>query len=127
MNFWDFRPRLCVKSGRICGIKRHCRGYIFFAAIDTQLQELNRIFNKHTMGLKLSLALDPRNNFKAFSVEDIYRLVKKFYPEDFTEQEKIQLEYQLKHYKSDVSPDSKSTKLLNYRRALLRIVQHKVA
>jgi hypothetical protein len=45
--------------------------------------------------LKLSIALDPRNGYKLFNVEDIWLLVDKFYPEDFFDQEKIHLRLQL--------------------------------
>ncbi|GLT96626.1 hypothetical protein SLE2022_142340 [Rubroshorea leprosula] len=36
------------------------------------------------------------------SVDDIYKLVEKCYPSDFSDQEKICLKYELQHYKLDV-------------------------
>jgi hypothetical protein len=51
--------------------------------------------------LKLSTTLDPKNNYKLFSVEDICLLVDKFYPEDFSNQEKTHLRFQLQHYELD--------------------------
>jgi len=50
----------------------------------------------------LSAALDPKNNYKLFSVEDICLLVNKFYSEDFFDQEKTRLRFQLQHYELDV-------------------------
>jgi hypothetical protein len=47
---------------------------------------------------KLSTTLDPRNSYKLFNVEDICLLVDKFYLEDFSDQEKIHLRFQLQHY-----------------------------
>jgi len=56
------------------------------------LQELNNRFNKQAIEfLKLSTTLDHRNSYKLFNVEDICLLVDKFYPEDFSDQEKIHL------------------------------------
>jgi hypothetical protein len=50
----------------------------------------------------LSTTLDPRNNYKLFKIEDICLLVDKFYPKDFSNQEKIHLRLQLQHYELDV-------------------------
>jgi hypothetical protein len=50
----------------------------------------------------LSTTLDPKNNYKLLSVEDICLLVDKFYPEDFSDQEKTHLRFQLQHYELDV-------------------------
>ena len=50
----------------------------------------------------LSATLDLENAYKSLSVEDICKLVDKFYPEDFSNQEKIQLRFQLQHYELDV-------------------------
>jgi hypothetical protein len=59
---------------------------IFTAIIDHQLQELNNRFNEQAIKLLiLSTALDPRNSYKLFNVEDICFLVDKFYHEDFSD------------------------------------------
>jgi hypothetical protein len=50
----------------------------------------------------LSATLDPENAYKSLSIEDICKLVEKFYHEDFFNQEKIQLRFQLQHYELDV-------------------------
>ena len=60
--------------------------------IDSQLQDLNDKFNDNTMELLiLSSALDPREMLTSFRIDDICKLVKKFYPRDFAEYEMIQL------------------------------------
>lgn len=76
---------------------------IFTAAIDFQLQELNARFCDKTVELlMLSSALSPKEAFKSFKVDDICKLVEKYYPKDFTDQEKIHLRIQLQHYELDV-------------------------
>jgi hypothetical protein len=63
---------------------------------------LNNRFNEQAIELfKLSTTLDPKNSYKLLSVEDIRLLVGKFYPEDFSDQEKIHLRFQLQHYELD--------------------------
>jgi len=75
-------------------VEHHYRVDIFTAIIDQQLQELNNRFNEQAIELfKLSTTLDPKNNYKLFSVEDICLLVDKFYPEDFSDQEKTHLRF----------------------------------
>ncbi|KAF8412858.1 hypothetical protein HHK36_000830 [Tetracentron sinense] len=72
-------------------------------AINELESELNKRFNEHTMKLLvLSSTLDPGDSYKSFKIDDICKLVDKFYPQDFTEQEKIYLRYQLQHYEHDV-------------------------
>jgi glycine cleavage system regulatory protein len=84
-------------------VEHYYRVDIFTAIIDQQLQELNTRFNEQTIELlKLSTTLDPKNNYKLLCVEDICLLVDKFYPEDFSDQEKTHLRFQLQHYKLDV-------------------------
>ncbi|XP_074315145.1 uncharacterized protein LOC141651326 [Silene latifolia] len=69
---------------------------VFNAAIDSQLHELDFRFNDEMIELLyLSSSLDPKRKFQNFKVDDIYKLVSKFYPADFTEQEKLNLKSQL--------------------------------
>jgi len=83
-------------------VNHHYRVDIFTAIIDQQLQELNNRFNEQAIEfLKLSIILNPRNNYKSFNIEDICLLVDKFYPEDFSDKEKIHLRFQLQHYELD--------------------------
>ncbi|KAI3443734.1 hypothetical protein Pfo_000399 [Paulownia fortunei] len=45
--------------------------------------------------LKLSSALDSRDGYKSLNINDICKLVEKFYPSDFTSQKKLHIKYQL--------------------------------
>ncbi|XP_059637948.1 uncharacterized protein LOC132279902 [Cornus florida] len=67
------------------------------------LSELNNRFSEKAMKLvTLSSALDPRDGYKFFNVEDICTLVDEFYPQDFTDQERIMLTFQLQHYEVEM-------------------------
>ncbi|XP_077216005.1 uncharacterized protein LOC143850666 [Tasmannia lanceolata] len=84
-------------------MEHHYRVDVFNAAIDSQLQELNSRFNEQaTEVLILSSALDPKEAYKSFKIEDIRNLVEKFYPQDFSEHEKMHLRFQLQHYELDI-------------------------
>ena len=48
--------------------------------------------------LVLNSALEPKNNFKSFKADAIYKIAEKFYPEDFNKQEMYYLRSQLEHY-----------------------------
>ncbi|XP_028064331.1 uncharacterized protein LOC114267498 [Camellia sinensis] len=62
--------------------------------VDSQLQELNNRFKEDVMELLvLSSALDPRDGYRSFNIDDICKLANKFYPMDFSEQEKLHLKY----------------------------------
>ena len=66
------------------------------------MQELNSRFSEQTVELLvLSSSLDPADGFKSFNIDSICNLAEKFYPRDFAEQEKMQLRFQLQHYKHD--------------------------
>ncbi|XP_061368974.1 uncharacterized protein LOC133311864 [Gastrolobium bilobum] len=84
-------------------IEHHYHFDIFNSTIDFQLQELDRRFTEQTMELlSLSSSLDPKNGYKAFNVDDICSLAEKYYPLDFSEQERISLNFQLKHFHKDI-------------------------
>ncbi|KAH1056689.1 hypothetical protein J1N35_034754, partial [Gossypium stocksii] len=83
-------------------VEHHYRVDIFFATIDTQLQVLKSRFNENVVELlTLTTALDPKEFFKLLDIDKICILVNKFYPEDFSQQEKEHLPYELKHYELD--------------------------
>ncbi|KAL5854183.1 hypothetical protein ACOSQ4_003985 [Xanthoceras sorbifolium] len=85
-------------------MEHHYRVEIFTATIDSQLQELNNRFSEQAMELlTLSSALDPRDSFKSFNIDNICKLADKFYSMDFTEYERDLLSFELKHYKLYVS------------------------
>ncbi|XP_071688979.1 uncharacterized protein [Rutidosis leptorrhynchoides] len=82
-------------------VEHHYRVEEFFAAIDSQLQELNSRFNESvTEILRLSVALDPKKPFNKYDICNLAK--KKNYPLDFTEQENIQMKHELQHYELDV-------------------------
>nr|XP_023872349.1 zinc finger MYM-type protein 1-like [Quercus suber] len=84
-------------------MENHFKICIFTIAIDFQLQELKSRFCELTTKLVIfSLALNPKDAFKLFKIVHIYNLVKKYYPQDFTEHEQELLESELQHYELDV-------------------------
>ncbi|CAH9107876.1 unnamed protein product [Cuscuta europaea] len=94
------------------GIERHYRVDMFYAAIDSQLLELNSRFSEQIMDLfTLSFALDHKDSYRSFNIDDICSLVDKYYPFDFIEQEKVGLRFQLQHYKLNVLNHSKLANL----------------
>ena len=73
---------------------------MFNVAIDQQVIELNDRFSSQvTELLDLCSSLDPRHD--AFSKSKICRLVEKFYPADFSSQERDRLECELPHFQLD--------------------------
>ncbi|XP_057723623.1 uncharacterized protein LOC130939543 [Arachis stenosperma] len=84
-------------------VEHHYRIDVFLATIDSQIQELNSRFNEQTIELlALSCALDPKDNFKSFNIEEINKLAEKFYPLDFPSNELNILKSQLQHYQHDI-------------------------
>ncbi|XP_030923129.1 zinc finger MYM-type protein 1-like [Quercus lobata] len=74
-------------------MEHHFRMGIFTVAIDFQLQELKSRFCELTTELViLSSVLNPKDAFRLFKIVDICNLVKKYYPQDFTEHEQELLE-----------------------------------
>ncbi|XP_060972576.1 uncharacterized protein LOC115696806 [Cannabis sativa] len=108
----DFNAHYTAKRGRSCGqqdaitVEHYYRVDLFNAVIDFQLQELNNKFNDSTVELLiLSSALDPREMHTSFRIDDICKLVQKFYPKDFTEYEMVQLRTQFEQNHIRELPD----------------------
>ncbi|XP_073120494.1 uncharacterized protein [Henckelia pumila] len=94
-------------------VEHHYHFDVFNAAIDFILMELNTRFNESSVKLlSLSTTLDPKNSFDSFNSDVICKLATKFYPEDFTDQDIIALEYELVHYKLDVMQNLKVSTLV---------------
>jgi len=94
--------RSCQQQGSVT-VYQHYHYDIFNSTIDFQLEELNFRFSDGTVELLvLSSALEPKDNFKSFKADAIYKLAEKFYPKDFNEQEMYYLRSQLEHYQIDV-------------------------
>ena len=87
-------------------MEHHYHFDIFNITIDFQLQELDSRFGEKAIELlTLSFALNPKNAYKSFTIDDICILAEKYYPFDFSEQEKINLRYQLRYFELDVLTD----------------------
>jgi hypothetical protein len=88
-------------------VEHHYHFDIFNTTIDFQLQELDSRFVEKAMELlTLSYALNPKDAYKSFKINNICILAVKSYPLDFSEQEKINLRYQLRYFKFDVFMES---------------------
>ncbi|KAH1031573.1 hypothetical protein J1N35_043747 [Gossypium stocksii] len=95
------RDRFCINRDNLT-IEHQCRFDKFIFGIDSLLTEMNYCFNDDIVELvALSFALDPRNNYKAFWEEDIYKLMNDFYPDDFMVQEKLHMKIQLEQFQLD--------------------------
>ncbi|XP_015950208.1 uncharacterized protein LOC107475075 [Arachis duranensis] len=76
---------------------------LFCEKHEVELQERNGRFNDNMVELlTLSSTLDPRDNYKFFSVNKVYELVERFYLDDFSDQEKFHIRMQAQHYELDV-------------------------
>ncbi|XP_039145531.1 uncharacterized protein LOC120282745 [Dioscorea cayenensis subsp. rotundata] len=84
-------------------MEHHFRVDIFYTIIDSQLQELNEKFKEDMVELLvLCSALESTDDYKSFNIYNICKLAEKFYPEDFSEQEKLHLRHQLEHFELDI-------------------------
>ena len=78
------RGRSCQQKDHIT-IEHHYRVEVFMVTLDSQLQELNSIFNEQAMELlALSFVLVPKDGFRSFYANKICKLGSKFYPDDFS-------------------------------------------
>ncbi|XP_020266440.1 uncharacterized protein LOC109841927 [Asparagus officinalis] len=98
--------RSCQQSDEIT-IEHHYRFDILYEVVNTQVMELSERFSDRAVELlSLSSALDPKDSFKSFKVDDLCMLAKKYYPQDFSEMEiNYQLRHQLQHYEHDMRCD----------------------
>ncbi|CAI0422394.1 unnamed protein product [Linum tenue] len=91
-----FEGRPCRQVDTITN-EHHYHFDIFNAAIDVQIEELRSRFEEKVVELlKLSSSLDPTNGYKAFDIDAICSLARKYYPLDFSEKEIDRLAFQLK-------------------------------
>ncbi|PIA48741.1 hypothetical protein AQUCO_01400955v1 [Aquilegia coerulea] len=78
----------------------------FYGCIDKQRVELDNWFDKVNTELLLCMdCLNPNNSFSAFDVEKLIRLAE-FYPDDFSEQERMVLRNQLETYEIDMKSNN---------------------
>ncbi|KAI3465093.1 hypothetical protein Pfo_021756 [Paulownia fortunei] len=92
-----------LHKGNPITLEHHYRIDIFTRIIDSILQEMSYRFDENAVELlRLSLALDPRDGYKSFNINDICKLVEKFYPTNLTSQEKLHIKYQLEFFELDI-------------------------
>ncbi|KAK9725256.1 hypothetical protein RND81_05G132000 [Saponaria officinalis] len=95
-------------------VEHHFRVNVFYVTIDKQLQEINSKFNDKALGLlTLTSVLAPYDRYKNFDCEQICTLAEKYYPSDFTTQEKVHLRYQLQHFLCEVKGDDPTLRNLS--------------
>ncbi|KRH16126.1 hypothetical protein GLYMA_14G133900v4 [Glycine max] len=83
-------------------VEHYYRINLFIATPDTQLHELNNRFCDNMVELlTLSSTLDPKDLYKSLDMEKICDLATKFYPDNFTGQDKLHLRIQAQHYELD--------------------------
>ncbi|KAK4286432.1 hypothetical protein QN277_002989 [Acacia crassicarpa] len=83
----------------------HFKVDIFYAVIDTQLQELNDRFSEVSSNLLECMScLNPYNSFLAFDKNKLCEFAS-YYPSDFDLNDFVMLEYQLETYIVDVQSD----------------------
>ncbi|XP_022859955.1 uncharacterized protein LOC111380583 [Olea europaea var. sylvestris] len=81
---------------------------VFNEAIDFVIMDLNTRFNDILVELlSFSAALDPKDSFRSFDIPKICTLAEKFYPQDFSKEDIITLEYELPHYELDMKGESR--------------------
>ncbi|XP_076930430.1 uncharacterized protein LOC143595246 [Bidens hawaiensis] len=88
----QYRPR---KTDLHVTFEHYYRGDLFTSTLDKQLEELNSRFDENAMEL---LTLSSSLVSKEIGVDKICLLVKKYYPEDFTEHEITLLQFQLQNF-----------------------------
>ncbi|KAL9690219.1 hypothetical protein QQ045_010616 [Rhodiola kirilowii] len=94
----ETRRRASHQQNRVT-VEHYYRVDIFYTVIDSQLQELKNRFNDDSVELIiLSAALDPKELRTTLRVDDICKLVEKFYPLDFDEDERTSLRMELQHF-----------------------------
>ena len=105
-------------------VEHHYHFDIFNATIDVQLQELDNRFGEQPIELlTLCSALDPKDAYKSFNVDDISCLVEKYYPLDFSERDRTGLKIQLKLFEHDVQNHSKFQDLSSIAELCRRLVE----
>lgn len=83
-------------------VEHHYRYDIFMVAVDQQVQELNCRFSEQATELLTLCTLHRTDSFSSLKIDDVCSLASKFYPADFSEQERDILRQQLRHYELDV-------------------------
>ncbi|XP_071708265.1 uncharacterized protein [Rutidosis leptorrhynchoides] len=100
-----YRPR---RQDNHVTFEHYYRVDVFISTLDKQLLELENKFNDQAMELlTLSYTLVPRKGSKRFNVDHLCSLVEKYYPADFTEQERTRLKSELELFNIEMSKNPK--------------------
>ncbi|TVU22346.1 hypothetical protein EJB05_32035, partial [Eragrostis curvula] len=75
--------------------------------------------------LILCSSLDPSDSFSSLNIDNVCSLASKFYPADFTEQERANLRCQLRHYELDVPSNPRFQNLTSVADLCRRLVETK--
>ncbi|KAL6547370.1 hypothetical protein OROMI_023091 [Orobanche minor] len=119
--------RSCQQKDTIT-VKHHYHFDVFNSAIDFQVEELNSRFSDDAVELlSLSAALEPKDNFKLFNVDQICTLATKFYPGDFSDQEIHYLSCPLRHYERDIPHHAKFQDLTTISELCRRLMETNMA
>ncbi|CAO2827456.1 unnamed protein product [Amaranthus hypochondriacus] len=105
-------------------IGHYYRVEVFYVTIDTQLQELNNRFNDQAIELlTLASLLEPKDGFKDFDLDRICILAERYYPMDFTSQERFNLRSQLQHFLLEAKDDPNLGTLLSLSELCQQLVE----
>ncbi|CAN0891639.1 Zinc finger MYM-type protein 1 [Linum grandiflorum] len=103
----------CTRQQNVVTNEHYYHFDLFNTIIDYQIEEIRSRFDEKVIELlKLSSCLDPSDGYKAFDIDALCSLAKKYYPLDFSEQEIETLDFQLRLYQVDV-PNHPSLKKLS--------------
>ncbi|KAG6718441.1 hypothetical protein I3842_04G149900 [Carya illinoinensis] len=120
MNMVSTTKRLIQKL-RNEGWKNLLENVVSFSnKFDINIAELS---SRTTKLLTLSSALDPKDGYKSFNIDDICCLAEEYYPLDFSENEKINLRFQLKHFEVGVLSNPKFQDLRSIADLCRRLVE----
>ena len=97
---------------------------MFFAMIDSQFQELDNRFNKVNMKLLCMICIDLINSFSAYYKIKLFRFVK-FYFNEFSTVELIDLKHQFDYYILGVSSNNQFSKIMGVNGLAKKLVQLK--
>ncbi|XP_057758218.1 uncharacterized protein LOC130978124 [Arachis stenosperma] len=86
--------------------------FVFVLYLMRNILEFNGRFNDNIVELlTLSSTLDLKDNYKFFNVNKVCELVERFYPGDFSDQEKFHIRMQAQHYELDITNHVELTNL----------------
>ncbi|KAL9691969.1 hypothetical protein QQ045_012397 [Rhodiola kirilowii] len=105
--------------------EHYFRVNVLYAVIKSQMAELDNKFTESSIEiLVLSASFHPRNNFKAFKVEDVLLLALKFYPSDFSEHDMVALNTECGFFALSIPRDLRFANLNSISDVCRLLVEH---